>query len=182
MDNFETVAYFTSRFMHSLNSYALKYGHYCDIDRKEFYRGMKLPYSSLISYERAKRKIIFISSFKSTSEDIKFAEVWAGMIDSKTLYKTSHKFATIFVIKNRYQKNYISNGIDVSLYNNCETEREILFLPFSFFYVRDVQIDTCNYQAHIYLETIGKKEILEEQIKKGREIEYNEKEKIMQVK
>ena len=36
--------------------------------------------------------------------------------------------------------------------------------------------------AEIFLETIGKKEILEEEIKLGKEIKYNEKEKIMEVK
>ena len=48
--------------------------------------------------------------------------------------------------------------------------------------MRDVQIDLTNYTADIYLDTIGKKEILEEKIKIGKEIEYNPKEKIMQVK
>ena len=182
IDNFETIAYFTSRFMYSLNSYALKYGHYCDKDRKELYRGMKLFYSSLIAFERAKKKIILFSYFTSTSEDIKLAEAWAGMDDSINLYKTNHKFATVFVIKNRYQKNYISNGIAVSPESAYKNEKEIVFQPFSFYYVRDVEIDTSNYQARIYLETIGKKEILEEQIKKGKEIEYNEKEKLILVK
>ena len=48
--------------------------------------------------------------------------------------------------------------------------------------MKDVQIDTQNYTSIIYLETIGKKEILEEQIKKGKEIEFNEKAQIMEVK
>ena len=48
--------------------------------------------------------------------------------------------------------------------------------------MKDVQIDTQNYTSTIYLETIGKEEILEEQIEKGKEIEFNEKTKIMEVK
>ena len=67
---------------------------------------------------------------------------------------------------------------DISQYG---AEKEIIFLPFSFYYVRDVQIDLNNYKADIYLETIGKKEILEEQIRIGRQINYNNKEKIMEV-
>ncbi len=43
-------------------------------------------------------------------------------------------------------------------------------------------IDLENYTADIYLETIGKKEILEEKIKLGKEIKYNEKEKIIEIK
>jgi len=47
--------------------------------------------------------------------------------------------------------------------------------------VKKVDIDTNNYTADIYLETIGKTEILEEKIKIGKSIIYNEKEKIMEV-
>ena len=36
--------------------------------------------------------------------------------------------------------------------------------------------------ADIYLDTIGKTEILEEKIKKGKEIEFNQKLRIMEVK
>ena len=39
-----------------------------------------------------------------------------------------------------------------------------------------------NYTADIYLETIGKTEILEEKIKKGKEIEFNKEENIIQIK
>ena len=61
-------------------------------------------------------------------------------------------------------------------------EKEFLYQPFSFYYVRDVQIDYDNFSADIYLETIGKKEILEEKIKFKKEIEYNKNENIMQIK
>ena len=60
-----------------------------------------------------------------------------------------------------------------------QDEKEILYQPFSFYYVRDVHIDITNYMADIFLETIGKEEILEEQIKMGKNIEYNSKEQIM---
>ena len=85
-------------------------------------------------------------------------------------------------IKNFTKKQWISNGIDIQKESQYTTEKEILYQPFSFYYVRDVQIDIKNYLADIYLDTIGKTEILEEKIKIGKEIEYNKKEGIMQVK
>ena len=57
---------------------------------------------------------------------------------------------------------------------------EILFLTFSFFLIKKVNFDYNNYTADIYLETIGKTEILEEKIKKDKNIFYNEKERIME--
>ena len=79
-------------------------------------------------------------------------------------------------------KDWISNGIDVMKESQFKNEKEILYQPFSFYYVRDVRIDNKNYLADIDLDTIGKTEILEEKIREGKEIEFNPKLKIMQVK
>ena len=47
---------------------------------------------------------------------------------------------------------------------------------------RKVKIDDQNYNADIYLETIGKNEILDQEIRNGKEIEYNRIENIFQIK
>ena len=176
------VAYFTSRLMYSLNSYAMGNNMYCKEDKKNIYRGIKMPFSCLLPYIRADKKIILLSSFTSTSEDEQVAKNWAGRKDPRKLYENSLKFSVVYYIINRYKNNWIPNGINVQKEAQYKKEKEYLYQPFSFYFVRDVQIDYVNYQADIYLETIGKTEILEEQIKKGKEIEYNQKENIMQIK
>ena len=181
MNDYEPIAYFTARLMYSLNRYANKNHKYCMEDKKELHRGVKLEYTNLLPYERAKGKIILLSAFTSTSEDDKLAQRWAGRDDTETLYKTNLKFSVVFKIKNFCKKDWISNGINVQK-EAMYKEKEILYQPFSFYYVRNVAIDTINHTADIELETIGKYEILEEEIKNGKEIEFNKKEKIMQVK
>ena len=181
MNFYEPVAYFTARLMYSLNQYADKNAKYLT-DKKELHRGVKLSYSNLLPYERAKGKVILLSAFTSTSESEGLAKRWAGRQDTMSLYKTNLKFSVVFIIKNFTKKQWISNGIDIQKESQYKTEKEILYQPFSFYYVRDVQIDIKNYLADIYLDTIGKTEILEEKIKIGKEIEYNKKEGIMQVK
>jgi len=104
------------------------------------------------------------------------------MLNSKEVYKTNHKFCIEFIIINKFKQNYISNGINTQNDSPYPKEKSFVFQPFSFYYVKDVQIDTQKYTSTIYLETIGKEEILEEQIKKGKEIEFNEETKIMEVK
>ena len=44
-----------------------------------------------------------------------------------------------------------------------------------------MKIDTKKYTVDIYLETIGKTEILKEKIKMGKKVEYNEKENIIKI-
>ena len=182
MNDYEPIAYFTARLMYSLNKYAKKNHKYCTEDKKEVHRGVKMTYSDLLPYVRAKGKIILLSGFTSTSQDEAFAKRWAERGNTQALYKANLKFSVVFKITNFCNKDWISNGIDVMKESQFKNEKEILYQPFSFYYVRDVRIDNKNYLADIDLDTIGKTEILEEKIREGKEIEFNPKLKIMQVK
>ena len=180
MEFYETVAYFTARLMYSLNKYGKDFDMYSK-EIRQFYRGAKMPYSSILPYIRAKGKIIILSSFISTSEDIDRAKIFAGREKSNKLYQNKLKFSVLFYIKNNYNINWVSSGVNIQDISAAKKEKEHLFLPFSFYYLRDVIINTKNYTADIYLETIGKKEILEEEIKNGKEVEYNQNENIIQI-
>ena len=169
----------------NFKEYKQKYINICDQEYaciKESYRGIKLPYISLLEYEKAKGKIITFPTFISTSEDPKVAERFSGKRNSKDLYERGLLFSVICFIRNNLKEKWISNGIYLEGQSMHAKEKEILFLPFSFFYVSDVQINLENCTAEIFLEAIGKEEILEEKIKIGKEIEYNKDSNIMQVK
>ena len=183
MKYYEPVAYFTARLMYSLNKYAKKQGKYFKEDKKIVHRGTKLYYSCLLPYERAKGKIILLSAFTSTSEKDSVAKTWAGRGNERKIYKNSSKFSVIFHITNVFKQNnnWVSNGIDIKENSEFENEKEILYQPFSFYKVTDVNLSVDNYTADIFLETIGKKEILEEQIKLGKEIDFDEDENIMKI-
>ena len=180
MEFYETVAYFTARLMYGLNKYGKEFDMYSK-EIRQFYRGTKMSYSSILPYLRAKGKIIILSSFISTSESIDKAKIFAGRKKSNKLYQNKLKFSVLFYIQNNYNINWIPSGVNIQDISAAKKEKEHLFLPFSFYYLRDVQINTNNYTADIYLETIGKKEILEEEIKKGKEVEYNPNENIIQI-
>ena len=174
--SYEEVAYFTARFMYSLNEYADKNKKYYNINKGKLFRGAKLNYSSLLSYSIAKGKKILLTSFTSMSKDKKEAEKFANVI--KVLDK---RFSVMYYITNLYEKkNWISNGVDIQDISKFKNEKEVLFQPFSFYYVKDVNIDIPNQKAEIYLETIGKEEILEKSIQEGKHIKYNDKLKIIQ--
>ena len=175
MNFYEPVAYFTARLMYHLNSYAKENKLYCTKYKYELHRGVKLYYSSLLPYERAIGKIILLSAFTSTSEDENQARRFAGRDNTLSLYKNASKFSVILKIKNICKQKWIPNGINIQNISQYKIEKEILYQPFSFYRVRDVQIDYKHYSADISLETIGKKEILEEKIKMKKQIKYNQK-------
>ena len=153
-NSYEVVAYFTARLMYSLNKFANKEGNYYALDKTDLHRGMKLTYSNILPYERAKGKVILLSAFTSTSEEAKVAEKFSGRKNTQSLYNLKNRFSVILIIKNYYKKNWISNGVKIETLSQYKKEKEILYQPFSFYYVRDVQIDRKNYKADIYLETI----------------------------
>ena len=143
MNNFEPKAYFASRFIYSLNSYAHRKDKYCTKNEKILYRGVKKSYINLLPYERAKGKIILLSSIISSFEEEKMINPYAKYKNAKS------QFSTIFYIKNIYKKNYIPNGIIITDVSEFKYEKECLFQPFSFFYVKDIEIDLNKYVAKI---------------------------------
>ena len=181
MKDYAPVAYFTSRLMFSLNSYAERKNKYCNEDKKLLHRGKKLYYSCLLPYERALGKIILLSGFTSTSDNDEVARTWAGRGRETEVYKNSSKFSVVFTITNLHNNNWISNGIDVHDISQYKNEKEFLFQPFSFYKVTKVDFDVKGRKADISLETVGKKEILEMKIKENKEIKYNEIDNIMEV-
>ena len=181
-DCYESIEYFTAMLMFTLNSYALKNNKFFVKNQEKLYRGIKIPYSSLIAYERAKGQKICLSAFTSTSRVKSLAENWSGRREAQIIYENNLFFSVLFEISNVNQKSWVSTGIDIQDISKYKDEKEVLFQPFSFYYVKDVKIDLKKYTADIYLETIGKKEILEEKIKNGNEIIFNENEKIIDIK
>ena len=150
-------------------------------DKKVLHRGKKLYYSCLLPYERALGKIILLSGFTSTSDSDEVARTWAGRGKENEVYKNSSKFSVVFNITNLYNDDWVSNGIDVQDISQYKNEKEFLFQPFSFYKVTKVDFDVKGHKADISLETVGKKEILEMQIKENKEIKYNEIDNIMEV-
>ena len=178
----EAMPYIISRFIFCLNTYGNQYKKYFCKDQTILRKGIKLPYTCLIPYIRAKGEIICFPSFILASKEEKLAKILSGREYSKIQYKREKLFSVIYIIKYNYKKNWIPNAIKVEEEPKNTNKKEIVLLAYSFYHVKDVKIDFDNYTADIYLETIGKTEILEEKIKLGKNIIYNEEKNIMEIK
>ena len=179
---YEELIYYISRFIYYINTYAKENKKYFEEDKTILKKGIKMPYSNLMQYTRAIGKIILFSDFISVNDSELDSKQKSGRNLSKEQYKFNNLFSVIFIISNNYQKNWISNGIIINGKKDNNFKKEILYLPFTFFLLKEVNIDFANYSADIYLETIGKKEILEEKMKEGKEFIYNAEENIMEIK
>ncbi len=167
------ISYFAGRLMYCLDKYAEKENKYF-LKKNKLYRGIKIPFSEVLPYQRAVDKIIVFTGFTSTSERNDFAEGWAERRESSK----DKQFSVMFYIDNDYYDNKFSNCINVqkiAQYN----EKEILFQAFTFYLVKKVKIDMQKKEADIYLKTIRKTHILEEEMKKGKSFEYDKKNKML---
>ena len=161
-----------SRCKYYLNNYAKENKLYLEINKKELYYGTKLTLSKILSYERAKGKIILVKDSLVSSEDFENAYLFSGRENTN---KKKQNYSVIFTIMNMHKEGWIPNAIIE------EDKKTFIFLPFSFYYLRNIIIDSKNYTADIYLETVGKVEMLEEKIKEGKELFYNGKENLIEV-
>ena len=170
----DSIIYFSSRFIYTLNSYATTKQKYFNGD--EIYLGKTLPYSSLLTIERKKGNIIFFSDFKIAARCKNTEEIRAKRFIPKINYQKDCCFSVIFTIQNN-NKNFISNSIEINFNPNME---EIILLPFSFYHIKDIIIDYSKFTCDICLQNIGKIDILEEKIKLGKSIRYNNEKDIME--
>ena len=176
-----TTAYFLSRLIYSLNQYGSQYYYKKGI----VYRGITTKLYNILPYKRALKRVIFFPALTSTSIEEKIGRRWAKREEYENKDKNNNNnkkdFSVLFYIKNESKKDWISNGVDVHDIARYKNEKEVLFQAFSFFYVEKVEINIKEKKADIHLKTVGKKCILEEGIKLGKEIEYNPKENIMEI-
>ena len=93
MKSDSTIAYFTARLMLSLNSNAIKNNMYCNINKKKYYRGKIIPYSSFLHYKRAVGKIITSLSFISTSEEERIVQMFGK-------HRKDSQLFVMFIIEN----------------------------------------------------------------------------------
>jgi len=72
----------------------------------------------------------------------------------------------MITIDYKYQEGWEPSAFKIYNLSEIPDEREIIFLPFSFFKIKNIGIDFEKYEANIELENIGKKLYLRKKFKK----------------
>ena len=169
----QKTSWFIAGVMYSLNNYAKNKNKGIRENNVKLYRGIRANLYDLLSYERAKGKLICFPSFTSTSRELKVAKDFAY---------TKTRYQTIITINYKYRRGFKPTAVDVSkiAIKEHEYEKECLFLPYSFFRVKNVKIDNVKKTAEIELDTVGKEKILEKKLREGFKLIEN-KEGFMEV-
>ena len=169
--SYEKISWFIAGIMYSLDNYSIKKGITIPV---KLYRGIKMSYIDLSSYKRCEGQLVTFPSFTSTSADQSIAEQYSYRLMDLQEKKNMGIFSVIIIIDYKFKDGFIPNAIDVSDISDSKIEKERIFPPFSFFKINKVNIDYENYIADIYIDSIGRKEILEKKLKEDKNLFYNE--------
>ena len=172
------IAFFISGLQLSLNIYGMK-------EKKGFnskcklYRGVLLEYSYILKYIKNIGNIITIPSFFSTSLDLEVAKEFSHYNEPKQ--NKNYLFSTIYIVTVEPKNRWIAQGFSINELSHYEKEKEILFQPFCFFKIEDIDVNMDKNNCNIYLNLIGKKEIWEQSMKSTSSIFYTEIENVVEL-
>ena len=177
---YEKIAYFIGILMYKLNDYGIENK---KMNKNNFtlYRGMCISYLDALSYQIYKKKIICFQNFFSTSKDKDIAEGFASYFDTEEEKRKNYQFSVIIIIKNNYKEDLYPLCFDISEKSCFTKEEEFLFQPFTFFRIKDIDIDYENFKIELNLEAINKKEILENKMNEDNIIKYNKEKNLIEI-
>lgn len=163
------IAFFISGLQLSLNIYGIKEKKGFN-KKAELYRGVLFDYSFILTYLKNIGNIIVFPSFFSTTLDKEIAKDFSHYNNSRK--ERDDLFSTTYIIYINPKNDWIAQGFSIDAISYYQNEKEILFQPFCFFKLLNLNVDMDNYTCFIYLELIGKKEIWERKMNKKCVVSY----------
>lgn len=179
----ENFGYFIAGIMYSLE----KCGNslFCELKIDSLlYNKFEMDYSDLKIFEKNKSQIISFKTFLSelTTLEHLHGQLFRVIKDSKFfIYKffNDTKYTVSFKINYKYNQLYKSNCFSVS-----KSFPEKIFQYFSFFKIKNVTINENKYEAEIELDSIPRKEVIEEKLcdeSKINYLSYNRDENLLEI-
>jgi hypothetical protein len=178
---YQTIGYFISNIMHSIVEYGKKAEKGVN-SSMIFYKGMQLNIVDLLEYLKNRGLIIIFPNFVSLSNKKDFAEKASKRNLSDKERKDKEFYSVIMKINYFYNDEYKPSVFNLKDLSKNLDEEEFILLPFTFLKLKSIKIDSSKYIADFELDIIGKRDILEYELKKSKTIQYDKKQNIMVAK
>ena len=181
--NYEKISYFVGNLIHSLVQYGEKRGRAIDY-AMTFYKGMQLNIIDLMEFLKNRHLLITFEYFLSISSNKELAELLSKRKMEIEERKQKQFYSVILKVDYLYDDGYKPSIIDLRDLLPYPNDENYIILPFTFYTLKKIEIDSDKYLADIELEIIGKDEILENQIKNDdkKVLDYDKKNHIMILK
>ena len=176
--DFNNIGYFAGNLMYRIVQYGKKENKGIK-NGYQFYKGMQIDIINLFEYIKNKDLIISFSHFMTVTSKKVLAILNAKRNVNVSQRKESNLFSLLIKIEYLYDSAFEPSIFDLGELLLYPDEEEYIILPFTFFKIKNVKIDTKNMNVDIDLNVIGKKEILEEKVKIGKKLKYDKENHII---
>ena len=146
----------------------------------ELYKGMQLDIINLFEYIKNENFLISFSHFMTITSKKELAELNSQRNIPLDFRKNKNLFSVMITIHYLHDEGFIPSIFDISDLISYPDEEEYIVLPFTFFKLKKVTINESKMNVDIEMNVIGKLEILEEKVKLGKKLVFNEKNFTMQ--
>ena len=178
---YNKISWFIAKLMNALDKYSINKGHGLR-ERKTLYRGIKMSISDLLFFQMLEGQLVTFPSLTSTSIHKKVAEEFSWRNKSIKQREEKGIFSVILTIDYIFKDDFYPYSIDVSEISDFPSEDERLFPPFSFFFINEVKIGPYDqYYADIKMTSVGRKGILELELKDNCNLVYDKNDGYMKV-
>ena len=164
IDNYKKISYFVGNLMHSLVEYGEKRNKAVNY-AMSFYKGLQLNIVDIMEFLKNRNNIITFQYFLSVSSKKGLAEMFSKRKIEVQERKEKQFYSVILKLDYLYDDGYKPSIIDIRDLQPYPNDENYIILPFTFFILKKINIDSDKYLADIELDIIGKNESLESQIK-----------------
>ena len=177
--DFEQISYFVGNLMHRIVEYGRK-------EKKginsgaQLYKGMKLDTINLFEYIKNEGFVISFSNFISITSKKELAELNSERNIPLNNRKSKNLFSVMITFNYLHDEGFTPSIFDLSELIPYPDEEEFIALPFTFFHLVKVKIDKSKMNVDIEMTVIGKFGFLEERVRMGKKVYFNEKKFIME--
>ena len=173
---FDKLGYIFGHLTYKLYEYGKKNKKFF-YDKHLLFRGMKINYLDALSYKLQLNNIICFQSFYSTSIEKYVAEGFASR-----QYNERHKFEVLIEIDFNISNNSFPLSVDIKDISNSPHEKEVLFFPFSFFKLTNLEINVNDRKLKLYLSPIEKNDNFLLKLKNKGITEYDKINELLKIK
>ena len=178
---FEKIGYFTSNLMYSFVQYGQQRGRGVNY-AQTFFKGKLLNLLTILEFLKNKETLITFPYFFNFTINKEFAELtskryyYDGKKKDNELYSVMMKFDYL------HDDGYEPSIFQLKYLMQYPEEEDYILLPFTFLKITKVKIDSIKFIADIDLSIVGKLNILENDIRKGKNLEYDDQNHLMVIK
>ena len=178
---FEKIGYFASNLMYSFIQYGQQRGRGVNY-AQTFFKGKLLNILTVLEFLKNKEELITFPYFFNFTINKEYAELtskryyYDGKKNDNELYSVMMKFDYL------HDDGYEPSIFQLKYLMQYPEEEDYILLPFTFLKITKVKIDSSKFIADIDFSIVGKLNILENDIRNGKNLEFDEQNHLMIIK